>query len=183
MENVTEIKAITRQPHDHPEFSNHDYFLMTNVSANIEEWWSFLDELTEEERDEICAIRNEQDRKFSLFVRKVEKDYKRGINKFCNHVLYSDVEPYEVVRVVSNKCVEIRSMDTKQTKFPSDFHAGGFCGHFADNHSGQAYEFISNPENPIIKVRWSERNQQWQKGTYRRFRMSDTPQKHYDYNF
>jgi len=105
------------------------------------------------------------------------------IKKYANLHGYTDVNPYEVVRVVSDICVEVRAMSTKQIKFPQDFHAGGFVGHFSDNRSGQEYEYSQNEENEVFKIRWSTANRQWQKGKYMRFSMSDKPYKFYDYNF
>ena len=40
--------------------------------------------------------------------------------KFANMIGYSDVEPYEVVRVISDKTIEIRGMDYQQD-FQPDF--------------------------------------------------------------
>ncbi|MFA5408240.1 MAG: hypothetical protein WC343_05655 [Bacilli bacterium] len=73
-------------------------------------------------------------------------------------------------------------MDTKLIQAPKDFHPGGFVGHYSDNHA-QEYEYIINPDNPVTRVRWSERNRQWQKGKHTRFHMADKPWKFYDYNF
>lgn len=106
----------------------------------------------------------------------------KKIRKYCNHHMYTDVDPYEVVRVISDKCVEVRKMDTKLIQAPKDFHPGGFVGHYSDNHA-QEYEYIINPDNPVTRVRWSERNRQWQKGKHTRFHMADKPWKFYDYNF
>ena len=108
---------------------------------------------------------------------------KMVIKKYANQSGYTDVYPYEVVRIVSPICVEVRAMATKQIKFPKDFTPGGFVGHFHDNRSGLDYEYFSNEEAPIFKIRWSNANRQWQKGKYMRFTMSDKPYKFHDYNF
>lgn len=108
---------------------------------------------------------------------------KREIKPFVNRHGYSDVDPYEVIKVVSDKTVEVRKMDTVQIRVPNDFHSGGFLGHFSDNRDGQEYEYSSNEENETIRVRWSERNRRWQDGNGNRFVMSDKPYKFYDYNF
>lgn len=105
------------------------------------------------------------------------------IKAYANLSGYTDVTPYEVVKVVSDICVEVRAMKTVQTKFPKDFHAGGFVGHYADNRGGQEYEYSSDEENEVFRIRWSRANRQWQKGKYMRFRMADKPYKFYDYNF
>lgn len=105
------------------------------------------------------------------------------IKKYANHCMYTDVNPYEVVRIISPICVEVRAMSTKQIEFPKVFYPGGFVGHFADNRSGQKYEYSSDPDASVFRIRWSRRNRQWQRGKHMRFAMSDTPYKFYDYNF
>lgn len=104
--------------------------------------------------------------------------YTTKIRKFANRTYHTDCVPFEVVKVVSDKTVEVRQMDTKQIKFPQEFEAGGFCGHFYDNRSGQEYEYMSNPENPIERIRKGKKG--WGNGKYH---MADSPYKFYDYNF
>ena len=49
--------------------------------------------------------------------------------KYCNQHGYTDINPYEVIRVVSDKCLEIRSMKAeKNPDYKPDFVAGGFSG-------------------------------------------------------
>jgi len=108
---------------------------------------------------------------------------RKEIKKYANHHAYTDIEPYEVVRIVSENCVEVRAMKTTQTKFPQDVRPGGFAGHTVDNREGQDYKYESNPDATPFKIRWSEANRQWQKGAQVCFIMSDRPYKFYDYNF
>lgn len=111
------------------------------------------------------------------------KDFCKGhffttkIRSFINEYMYSDVKPYEVVKVISENCVEVRELDTNQIVFPKIFHVGGFSAHCADNHN-QDYEYISVPSRPTIRLRKGKNG--WGKG---RFLMADAPYKHYDYNF
>lgn len=116
-------------------------------------------------------------------IRDEEERQLMEIKKYANRSGYSDVEPYEVVRIVSDICVEVRPMKTVQTKFPQDFHRGGFVGHYSDNRSGQEYDYFSNEEAKPFKIRWSRANRQWQVGKHIRFHMADKPYKFYDYNF
>lgn len=115
--------------------------------------------------------------------REAEDKKLKEIKKYANHCMYTDVNPYEVVRIISPICVEVRAMSTKQIEFPKQFYPGGFVGHFADNRGGQKYEYSSDPDAPVFRIRWSRRNRQWQRGKYMRFAMSDAPYKFYDYNF
>jgi hypothetical protein len=105
------------------------------------------------------------------------------IRAYANQHGYTDVHPFEVIRKISDICVEVRAMRTVQTRFPQDFHAGGFAGHYSDNRSGQEYEYHSDPNNPVLRIRWSKAKKQWQCPGHRRFVMSDKPYKFYDYNF
>ena len=107
----------------------------------------------------------------------------KEIKKYANHAMYTDVNPYEVVRTISPICVEVRAMRTEQISVPKDFHPGGFVGHFADNRSGQKYNYFSDETAPVFRIRWSERKRQWQSPSKCRFVMSDAPYKFYDYNF
>lgn len=99
------------------------------------------------------------------------------IRKYCNLHLFTDIEPNEVVEVVSEKKVRIRTMDAVIQSAPKDFHKGGFSGNFADNNE-QRWDCVSNPENPIETITLTKKG--WGGG---RYRMSDEPRKFYDYNF
>lgn len=98
------------------------------------------------------------------------------IKKFCNRHLFSDVDPFEVIRVVSEKCVEIRAMNAECVKPAELLGVGGFCANF-DNFS-QKWNCTSNENNPIERIRLGKRG--WGSGM---FRMSDKPVRFYDYNF
>lgn len=121
---------------------------------------------------------NEKSRELKKLINYAEV---REIQKYCNMVMYSDVHPYEVIKIISDKTIEVRAMSHELVKAPTDFHPGGFCGHYADNHS-QEYSYKSNPKAKIERVRWSERNRRWQQG-YQQFRMSSRPVYFHDYNF
>jgi hypothetical protein len=116
-------------------------------------------------------------------VREMEDNKLMEIKKYANFCGYTDVDPYEVVRTISPICVEVRAMSTKQIEFPKQFYPGGFVGHFADNRGGQKYEYTSNPDAPVFRIRWSRSNRHWQTASKMRFAMSDNPYKFYDYNF
>lgn len=103
--------------------------------------------------------------------------FRTKIRKYCNERLYTDVNPYEVVRVVSDKIVEVRPMHAEITKRPKEFHPGGFSGHYSDNYA-QEYKYTSVEDAPIMRLHLSK--QGWGRG---RFTMSDKPRKFYDFNF
>lgn len=144
-------------------------------SHNIQIWW----DAQEGQDKEICMAIIKQGSKAEDRFRAYKDSplFKFRIRKFVNQQGYSDVHPFEVVRVISPTCVEIRSLDTKQIVFPKNFQVGGFSAHCVDNYN-QEYEYISNPENGVGRIRLGKKG--WGLG---RYRMSDEPIKFYDYNF
>jgi hypothetical protein len=103
------------------------------------------------------------------------------IKPFCNLHLWSDIEPYEVVEVINPKKVLIRKMDAVLKVAPKTYHVGGFAAHCEDNMS-QRWKCTSNPEYPLEGITLTKNG--WGKtGSHGLYRMSETPQKFYDYNF
>jgi len=102
------------------------------------------------------------------------------IMKYANQLGYSDVSPYEVVKVISEKTIEIRAMDTEALPWKRDFHPGGFFGH-TSNQEDQKWKITSNVNNPVFRVRLNKKG--WQDKYGGRYSLSDKPVKFYDYNF
>lgn len=102
---------------------------------------------------------------------------KYPVKKYISEKLYTDVRAYEVIRQVSSNVIEIRELRTETIKRPQEFYAGGFAGHYADNHN-QEYEYFSEERNEIRRLNLSKNG--WGKG---KFVMRNTPYKFYDYNF
>ena len=104
------------------------------------------------------------------------------MNQYANHYGYSDVNPFEVVRVVSDKTIEVREMDAERDESVQlEWVPGGFAGHCV-NQRDQKWDIKSNPANPVIRIRLSAKKG-WQDKYGRRFGLSDKPVKFYDYNF
>jgi hypothetical protein len=101
--------------------------------------------------------------------------------KYANQLGYSDVEPYEVVKVISEKTIEIRAMDTEALPWKRDFHPGGFFGH-TSNQNEQKWNITSNENNPVFRIRLSK-NKGWRSAGGSRFQLADKPRKFYDFNF
>jgi hypothetical protein len=100
---------------------------------------------------------------------------------YANHIGWSDVDPYEVVRVISEKTIEIREMDAKRDdSVKLEFIPGGFSAH-CSNQRDQNWFITSNPENRVIRIRLGKKG--WKDAHGRRFALSDEPVKFYDYNF
>lgn len=100
---------------------------------------------------------------------------------FCNMHGYSDIHPLEIVRVVSNKTLELRRVEaTLDPNFKCDVSIGGFVGHTNNNHA-QSYTYEADTEAPTIRVR-RDKNGNW-KNHGAKFYLSTEPEKFHDYNF
>lgn len=102
--------------------------------------------------------------------------------KFANRIGYSDVYPFEIVRVVSERTLEVREMNAElDPTWKPEFVRGGFAGHCV-NQSSQRWLITSDPTKLIIRIRLSKRGS-WKSKHGERFKLSDRPFKRYDYNF
>lgn len=151
------------------------YKMMNNNSITIQEWWDYIATQNRNEVKEVVSTMIDIQDRLKSFCN--GQFFKTKIRSYCNEAGYSDWHPYEVVRVVSANCVEVRRMDTKQIVFPKQFEVGGFSAICVDNWN-QEYEYTSNENNAIMKLRKGKKG--WGNG---KFHMSDAPFKHYDYNF
>ena len=100
---------------------------------------------------------------------------------YANHLGYTDINPFEVVRKISDKTIEIREMNAERdTSVKLEFHAGGFSAH-CSNQRDQRWHITPDPDAPVIRIRLGK--QGWKDKYGRRFDLSDKPIKFYDYNF
>lgn len=146
--------------------------------GSTQEWWDLLETLTPEQKEqagEIISKLVDADRRLSSY--KISPRFKNKIRKYVSERLYTDVKAYEVVKVISDKIVEIRELKATPITTPQQFVPGGFVGTYLDN-TNQTYHFESDTTNPIKRLHLSNRG--WGKG---RFVMRDTPYKFHDYNF
>ena len=99
---------------------------------------------------------------------------------YANRIGYSDITPYEIVRVVSGKTLEIRELRTEELPWEKQWAVGGFAATLL-NQRDQKWAFTSDESFPIERIR---RNK---KGEWRNargvFRLDSAPVKFYDYNF
>lgn len=107
--------------------------------------------------------------------------------KFANLFLHSDAEAFEIVRIISDKTVEIRKMAaTLDPTWKPDIAVGGFAGH-CHNQQSQRWIYSVDENAPVIRMRrvkpsHSNRMMCW-KSAYGSHRLSETPHKFHDYNF
>jgi hypothetical protein len=101
---------------------------------------------------------------------------------YANRIGWTDVNPCEIVKTISEKTLEIREMDAERDPtWKPDWHPGGFSGHCSNQYS-QRWDIASNENNPVIRIRLSK-NKGWQDKHGQRYKLSDEPRKFYDYNF
>lgn len=101
---------------------------------------------------------------------------------YANQYGWSDVNPFEVVKVISDKTIEVREMDAERDdSVKLEFHVGGFSAHCSNQHD-QKWLITSNPSNDVIRLRLSKTGA-WKDKHGRKYGLSDKPVKFYDYNF
>ena len=100
--------------------------------------------------------------------------------EFANHQGHSDVSPYEIVKVVSPKTLEIRAMDSEELPWKKDFRSGGFFGTMV-NQRDQKWDITRNKENQVIRIRLGKKG--WVDSHGNRHTLSQEPHKFHDYNF
>jgi hypothetical protein len=104
------------------------------------------------------------------------------MEKFANRLGYSDIEPFEVIRVVSDKCLEVRAMDSERDpEYKPEFAIGGFSA-VCLNQAQQKWVIKSNPENRAMRIRL-QKSGDWKSACGGRFALRDKPVRFYDYNF
>ncbi|CAB5219225.1 hypothetical protein UFOVP229_43 [uncultured Caudovirales phage] len=104
------------------------------------------------------------------------------MTQYATHYGYSDADPYEVVRIISDKTLEVREMDAvRDESVTLQWDVGGFAGHCV-NQRDQRWVITSNPANDVVRIRLSKTGV-WKDKHGRRFGLTDKPVKFYDYNF
>ena len=153
------------------------YKKMRKEEITFQQWCDFIETQDRAEIKQVVSIMNDIENRLRSFLQ--GKYFSNKVRQYANEYLYSDVNAYEVTKLVSDKCVEVRRMDATIVKHPSDFSAGGFCGHYADNYA-QKWEFKSNEQGETFRIRLTKNG--WRLGR-RRFQMSESPREFYDFNF
>jgi hypothetical protein len=102
--------------------------------------------------------------------------------QYANEYGWSDVTPYEVVRVVSDKTIEVRRMNSVRSNPENNlgFAPGGFVGH-CSRQSEQEWIITSSDTATVIRIRLGKHG--WKDKYGNRFKLSDKPVRFYDYNF
>lgn len=101
---------------------------------------------------------------------------------YANESGYSDMYPYEIVKVVSENTIEIRPMDAERDdSVKLKWVPGGFAGHCV-NQGEQKWFYKSNPDNPVKRIR-RRKDGYFYSGYNTRYYLEQEPRKFHDYNF
>lgn len=148
----------------------------TNEEARIhfDAWTAILENNPKEVVSAVTASVRNADNRLREF--KASAYFINKIRPYVAKMGYTDIYPFEVVRVVSATCVEIRAMKCELVEKPVCLGVGGFAANF-DNNS-QRWDCTPDAEAQVIRIRLGKKG--WGAG---QFRMTDQPIKHYDYNF
>lgn len=101
--------------------------------------------------------------------------------KYANCYGYSQVYPYEIVRVVSDKTIEVREMaNAPDPNWKPEILPGGFFGHCI-NQNEQTWIITSDPNAKVIRIR-KRKDGKWYSKMGQHV-LEDKPRYFYDYNF
>ncbi len=123
------------------------------------------------------------------------KGYQHAVNKVvklrqqiedeathANYIGYSDVHPFEIIKRKTAKSILIRGMNAElDESWKPEIVPGGFAGHCTNNYS-QKWIITSDEKRDPIIIR-KHKDDKWYSKDGMRFSLSDTPCRHYDYNF
>jgi hypothetical protein len=100
---------------------------------------------------------------------------------YANHYGYSDVNPYEIVRRISDKTLEVREMKAERDpSWKPEVVPGGFSFVFL-NQNSQKWIITSDESSKPVRIRLGKHG--WKDSRGNRYALSDKPHKFYDYNF
>ena len=155
--------------------------LQTSSNNNSES----LQELTlkrQNIKEELMLLHEKKDEVVSK-IDSIEKELADVL--YLNEMLYSDVNPYEVVEMITPNKWVIRELDTAlkpeaRKNIHESFCPGGFAGH-VDNDC-QEWDITVNEKNPLITVFRGRKNKYFKIGGMP-MSMTLSPIKIYDFNF
>ena len=101
---------------------------------------------------------------------------------FANMIVGSDCFPFEVVRRVSEKIVDVRSMAYQlDPTWKPVMHPGGFAAH-CSNQQEQRWIITPAPDRAVVRLRL-HKDGRWRSAGGNRYTLSATPRRFHDYNF
>lgn len=101
--------------------------------------------------------------------------------KFANQTGYSDITPYEIVRVISEKTIEIRRMKAElNPEWKPEIIPGGFAGTCV-NQNSQKW-IITSDETARVERARLRKDGDFHSAMGRHV-LGEKPVRYYDYNF
>lgn len=101
---------------------------------------------------------------------------------YANRIGFSDVEPYEVVRTISETTIEVRQMSViRNPAWTPDARVGGFVANVANNNE-QRWTIVPNENGSLVRLR-RRKNGNWHSAGGCRFMIEAEPRMFYDFNF
>ena len=133
-------------------------------------------------KEELMLLHEKKD-EFMSKIDSIEKELADVL--YLNEMLYSDVNPYEVVEMITPNKWVIRELHTAlkpeaRKNIHESFCPGGFAGH-VDNDC-QEWDITVNEKNPLITVFRGRKNRYFKIGGMP-MSMTLSPIKIYDFNF
>jgi len=101
--------------------------------------------------------------------------------KYANHIAYTDVHPFEVLRIVNSTTLEIRSMSAVEQPWERKFLAGGFLGHM-ENQKDQVWDIQPDKDGDVLRIR-QHKDDKWYDRDGARYSLANQPRRFHDYNF
>jgi hypothetical protein len=102
--------------------------------------------------------------------------------QYANLMGYTDVRAYEIVGFKTERKALVRRLNaTLKESFKPNFIVGGFSG-ICTNQYQQEYEFSQNTEYLVRAIRL-HKDGEWRDSYGNLYKLSDSPQEFYDYNF
>lgn len=95
---------------------------------------------------------------------------------------YSDVEAYEIVKVISENTLEIRRLHADFDISHLKQHVGGFSAH-VENQRAQKVTYRSDENNDTMRIRRKKNNPELWGYKNSKFRLETEPYAFYDFNF
>lgn len=158
---IEELRAAANENSESPEVIS---FKLQHIAIELR--------LMREKRDE-CMSK----------INNIEKEVADVL--YLNEILHSDVNPYEVVEMITPNKWVVRELDATlkpeaRKNIQESFCPGGFVGHVDNDY--QEWDIRVNEKNPLITVYRGKKNKYFKIGSMP-MTMTLSPIKIYDFNF
>lgn len=170
---VSEIEVLKKE-------IDEEYKKLPDIPHDSDEWKEcfskYVKNICVPNKEKICYKEQEADH---CRIRSLDKFY-------CNRHLYSDIQPYEVIEVLSDTRLRLRSMNYTMDsgcvkRLNESFKPGGFMGNF--DNSVQEWVCSSDETGIVIEVRKHKDGHFYEANNCIPYVLSDEPRRFRDFNF